>query len=876
MKPKTLTKEILDNLREKNGFPIGKDEDIIRFSKPPYYIACPNPWMDDFINKYSLPYNENEDDYFRKPFTSDVSEGKNELIYRAHSYHTKVPYKAIMRYILHYTNPNDIVYDGFCGTGMTGIACQLCGNKETIEGLGYQVDSDNRISENKQSFSKLGLRYAILNDLSPASTFISYVYNNGFSAEKFEKEAKKIIAEIENKFGWMYETQHVIDGKIVFKSNIQNLKKEPIIGKINYTVWSDVFICPFCNKEIIFWDIGINKETGKIIKEFLCPYCKALLTKNKMQRALETVYDKELSKSITRAKQIPVLINYSIEKIKNNKIKWIKYEKKLDELDIKKMEKINNFEIPYWYPITELPKGYNTKQPLISHGLSHIHHFFTKRALIVTSAFFHYATNNHICSEALRFLFQSLILGYSKINRYVPTHYSQVNQYLNGTLYVASLNSEVSLRYAFAGKIERIVKAFKNRKIKGGSSIISTQSATSIDLADSTIDYIFIDPPFGNNLMYSELNFIWESWLQIFTNNKNEAIMNKVQGKGLLEYKKLMEESFKENFRILKPDRWMTVEFHNSKNSIWNAIQDSIQKAGFIIADMRVLDKKAGTFKQITTTSSVKKDLIISAYKPKVTFERSFLKKAIYELSVWDFIKQHLEHLPIVVIQNGKMEIISERQKYLLFDRMVIYYFQHGFKVPISSGDFYKGLDEKFPERDGMYFLPHQVSKYEKKRIQFEGPQQLQLFVSDEKSAIIWLKSKLHKRQTYQDIFPKFLQQMKTVHKYEKMPELLKILEENFLKDNNECWYIPDYTKESDLEKIRNTHLIKEFKEYIKKRSKLKKFRMEAIRAGFRDAWEKNNYTLIVDIAKSLPSNVIQEDPDLLMYYDNALLMIPK
>ena len=27
-----------------------------------------------------------------------------------------------MRYILHYTQPGDIVFDGFCGTGMTGVA----------------------------------------------------------------------------------------------------------------------------------------------------------------------------------------------------------------------------------------------------------------------------------------------------------------------------------------------------------------------------------------------------------------------------------------------------------------------------------------------------------------------------------------------------------------------------------------------------------------------------------------------------------------------------------------------------------------------------------------------------------------------------------
>jgi hypothetical protein len=58
------------------------------------------------------------------PFTTDISEGKGSLFYKAHSYPTKVPYQAIMRFILHYTNPGDVVLDGFCGSGMAGLAAQ--------------------------------------------------------------------------------------------------------------------------------------------------------------------------------------------------------------------------------------------------------------------------------------------------------------------------------------------------------------------------------------------------------------------------------------------------------------------------------------------------------------------------------------------------------------------------------------------------------------------------------------------------------------------------------------------------------------------------------------------------------------------------------
>src|SRR5207237_5100363 len=134
------------------------------------------PFVAEFIQHYSKPYDPNAP-YSREPFSADVSEGKNDPIYNAHSYHTKVPHKAIMRYILHYAEPGDVVFDGFCGTGMTGVAAQLCGDRGEVQTLGYRVLDDGTIlNEEGRPFSKLGARRAILNDLSPAATFISRSY----------------------------------------------------------------------------------------------------------------------------------------------------------------------------------------------------------------------------------------------------------------------------------------------------------------------------------------------------------------------------------------------------------------------------------------------------------------------------------------------------------------------------------------------------------------------------------------------------------------------------------------------------------------------------------------------------------------------------
>ena len=117
-------KHFLEKLREKlkdpefrkiEGFPIGSDEDILSLSDPPYYTACPNPFIADFIKYHGKPYDPSEP-YSREPFATDVSEGKNDPLYRLPAYHTKVPHKAIQLYLKQYTDPGDVVLDAFCGT----------------------------------------------------------------------------------------------------------------------------------------------------------------------------------------------------------------------------------------------------------------------------------------------------------------------------------------------------------------------------------------------------------------------------------------------------------------------------------------------------------------------------------------------------------------------------------------------------------------------------------------------------------------------------------------------------------------------------------------------------------------------------------------
>jgi len=199
------------------------------------------------------------------------------------------------------------------------------------------------------------------------------------------------------------------------------------------------------------------------------------------------------------------------------------------------------------------------------------------------------------------------------------------------------------------------------------------------------------------------------------------------------------------------------------------------------------------------------------------------------------------------------------------------------------------------------------VAEYDRKKMLTGGVNEtIEMFVKDEESMIHWLRNVIkNKPQTFADLNPQFMQQLGGWSKNEAQLDLRELLNQNFLcydgkepvpeqihaylstnwkelrnlpKDDptlvakaRDRWYVPDPNKAGDLEKLREKALLKEFEEYKAAKKKLKVFRLEAVRAGFKKAWQERDYAVIVAVADTIPNNVLEEDPKLLMWYDQAV-----
>jgi adenine-specific DNA methylase len=491
--------------------------------------------------------------FVEKAFSGEISAGKNTYVYDAHTYHTKVPPQGIEQLIEYYTSSNAAVLDPFCGSGMTGVAAMRRQRK------------------------------ALLSDLSPAATFIARNLNTPIEAQAYLSAVRSLLEKAAPLEAALYNTKCRECGHEV-----------PML----YTVWSFGVLCPHCEKEFVLWDVARdehdNVRESKILSEFDCPHCATHLKK----------------RGLKRTKRYPVEVGY---RCCRSGLKETKATP--NKTDLQLLARIEAEGVPkhLWYPTTAFPKGVNTRQPIAA-GITSVDKAYTPRALNAMAFLWNEAAKwpDKEMRDKLLFTLTSLYQRVTVFSEFRFWGGSGNTANYN----VPSIMNEQNIFRTFMRKANTISWYFKSAAGIRHNVEVSTQSASCLhQIPDKSIDYIFTDPPFGGNINYSEMNFLWESWLSVWTETKEEAIVNAVQGKGIKEYGELLSKAFKECRRVLKEEAWMTVIFHNSSDAVWMSLQRALVTAGFLIGGTQTFDKKHGTFKQFVSDNAVGYDLVLHCQK---------------------------------------------------------------------------------------------------------------------------------------------------------------------------------------------------------------------------------------------------------------------
>jgi DNA methylase len=573
-------------------------------------------------------------------------------LYGAFPYPTKISPEAIALFIAAHTKPGDTIFDGFAGSGTTGLAALLCGNpppelRDQARRLGLKV--------------AWGARNAVLYELGALGAFVGKTLTDPPDPRAFAKAANEVLAAAEEAEGWMYEATDP-SGKT---------------GSIRYMVWTDELRCPACRRLVTLWDACVSLDPAKIDSIFTCPCCTYEASLDTVERLTQTAPDDVLRETRRLRSRRPVRLCG-----RSGRTTW---SRPATDHDVALIDRIALEPVPDSVPNVAIPWGdlYRRGYHL---GITHLHHFYTHRNLLVLGGLWKRVNQYEgALRDALRFWLLSYNASHATIMTRVVAKTGQKDLVVTsgqpGVLYVSGLPVEKNLHSGLRRKLATITKAFETLHGSKGKVEVRQQSSCHVDLPDRSIDYVFTDPPFGGNIPYAEVNFLNEAWLDRYTDRAEEAIISDHQDKTIGEYQDLLTGALREAHRILKPGRKATLVFHSATAEVWNALQQAYSSAGFGVERASVLDKSQGSFKQVTTLGAVRGD-------PVLLLGKRAAREAQAIQCVWSVAEQlHTE----AAMAGDPAEQTPQR----LYSRLVAYFLSHHQEIPLDADVFYEWVAER-------------------------------------------------------------------------------------------------------------------------------------------------------------------------------------
>lgn len=570
-----------------------------------------------------------------------ITAPRTDAIYNCHAYLTKVPVAAIRPFIETFAAPGETVVDFFAGSGMTGLAALMIGRK------------------------------AILSDISVLGRHIATGYLTEVSPTRFLSAAMAAIKKARAALGALYTVRRASDEAEI---------------EMTRTIWSFTYRCPACGKEFVYYKHV--SRTGTPPKA--CPSCSGKFVRRNWLRGHDV--------------PVEVVVKDRDGRLKNQPVTAFDHD-----MIAKAVADPRQKDVPT-VAIDQHREMYS-RSGLAKAGLTDTAKFFSSRNAIALVEL--WRAINEVQNEGikckLRFAFTAILPRSSR--RYQWSAQRPLNAQ-NQTYYVAPIYYEWNVFELFQRKVDATLRA--DEELFGGqgeplfrqtSSRLVSYQLTSADqlshLADSSVSYVFTDPPFGSNIFYSDMSLFHEAWLGRTTDNTSEAVVyttGKRKNGSVQRYELLLRGAFSEAFRILKPGHYMSVVFGNSSGRIWGLVQRALRDAGFKAtpAHVAILDKGQRSVKGLNSGSEgvVTVDLIVTVQKPSGS-ETAGNGRALSTGDIEILIREAVADLPVDAAKNPSYvyaHILTKAiQKHLMLDDLhlgdvLVALRQAGYEIDRKSG----------------------------------------------------------------------------------------------------------------------------------------------------------------------------------------------
>lgn len=403
-------------------------------------------------------------------------------------------------------------------------------------------------------------RRAVLSDLSPGAVHLARNHTRRVSPALLHEAVERLDG------AWMLDFERDLYWTSV------DTDVGVIYGLMRHMVWSETYECPSCMSTVVLWDV--SEPDRPLRRQVGCDVCGRL-------------FDRTRRRPVDSVPRWLTLAPESGGKLAHG-------DPTTDA--IRRIEAIGRRRIRRWVPKMQIDSSREMyiRSALHLRDVRSVADMFAHRPKVALSRLWHEIglVSDAAVREALQFAFTNTAWHASRMRRY---NAKGGQRPLTGTLFIPQLISEPNVFEVFRHQVRQVCRLYE--ALPDSDVDVAQASATDLHwIADRSVDYVFTDPPFGNNIHYADCNIVWESWLGNATEHDQEIVVNKSRsvadgGKTLADYQRLLTDSFREAKRVVTGGGRISVVFHNSDDAVWTALLDAVEDAGLHQAEVSILDK---------------------------------------------------------------------------------------------------------------------------------------------------------------------------------------------------------------------------------------------------------------------------------------------
>ena len=216
-----------------------------------------------------------------------------------------------------------------------------------------------------------------------------------------------------------------------------------------------------------------------------------------------------------------------------------------------------------------------------------------------------------------------------------------------------------------------IVETFD--EFQGGKELyLSCGDSAKTDLATESVDAVVTDPPFFDNIHYSQLAdffYVWQRHVLGANGNHNAKSTRseeEVQQSDPTIFTERLYGVWKECNRVLRREGLLIFTYHHSRNEGWRSVLEAIVKAGFAIVAIHPIKAEMSVAKpKFQAKEPIDLDIIIVCRKRETTLIEASDSKRIIKNAINEATEQ-------IARFNGSGRSLSRNDVYVILMSQVI------------------------------------------------------------------------------------------------------------------------------------------------------------------------------------------------------------